>query len=259
MIGTIYRTIRVLSIDIVIGVVILLRFFCAQFEVMPTWHIYVLLGVAVWIIYTVDHMRDSVKASVGDRERYAFHSKNRKPLLLMVLILLCSVFPLLFFVPTQILLFGSALMVLSGIYLLVQQHLSYLFFKEFYIALVYVFGILMIPVLLGGDVPFIYFVNFLLLAFSNLILISWYEREQDEQDGFESIATRLGDEFLSKVLLVILSFGTLLSMLLADTIGLYFFICFCIYISVFIYYSYFGTRDRYRIVCDAVFLFPLLF
>ena len=73
MIGRAYRTAQILSIDIVIGVVILLRFFCVQFGVAPGWEVYTLLGGVVWLIYTADHLRDAESKIKSSRERYLFH------------------------------------------------------------------------------------------------------------------------------------------------------------------------------------------
>ena len=76
MIGRAYRTAQILSIDIVIGAVILLRFFCAYFDVSPGWEVYVMLGGTVWLIYTADHLRDAEKTVQSKRERYLFHRRN---------------------------------------------------------------------------------------------------------------------------------------------------------------------------------------
>ncbi|MEQ8903662.1 UbiA family prenyltransferase [Ekhidna sp.] len=259
MISRAYRAAQILSIDIVIGVVILLRFFCAQFQVSPGWEVYVLLGGAVWLIYTADHLRDAERSVKSKRERYIFHRRHRKALVLIALSVLMLITPLIFFIPIILFLGGLALTVFSFIYLLIQHKLSKSFSKELYVAIVYSFGILMVPMLLNQSFEWGTFILLFLLTFTNLIIFSRYEREEDEIDGFNSIATQLSENNLKRLILALLSVGLALSLLTFNTLHLYFFVGFSIYAMMLIFPVSFKKNHLYRTVGDGVFLLPILF
>lgn len=259
MIGRAYRLAQILSIDIVIGAVVLLRFFCAQSEVNPGWQVYVLLGATVWLIYTVDHLRDAEKSALSVRERYVFHRKHRKALMLAAVFVLICIFPLLFFIPVVIFIGGLVLGVLSFVYLLVQHKLSGLFSKELYVAIVYSLGILMVPSLLGMAFHWSYFMLLFLLTFINLIVFSWYEKEEDENDGFQSIATRMKNGILERLILILLACGLALSVQDITITHLYFFVGFSIYGCMVLFRNTFTKNHKYRTIGDGVFLLPILF
>ncbi|MEP1034459.1 hypothetical protein [Ekhidna sp.] len=259
MIGRAYRFAQILSLDIVIGVVILLRFFCAQFQVNPGWEVYVLLAATVWLIYTADHLRDAENSASSTRERYVFHRTHRKTLIIVFVLLLIGITPLIFFIPVVIFLGGLALAIFSFIYLLVQQRLSRWLSKELYVALVYSMGILMVPMFLSWTFHLTSFLLLFLLTFVNLTIFSWYEKIEDEKDGFQSIATQMNAIKLERMMLLLISIGLALSFLLIDITHIYFFIGFSIYGFMILFSGYFGRNKLYRAVGDGVFLVPILF
>lgn len=259
MIGRAYRTAQILSIDIVIGVVILLRFFCAQFQVSPGWGVYVLLGGTVWLIYTIDHLRDAKKSVKSMRERYMFHSKNRKALTVISIIVLFFLFPLIFFIPMMILLGGLALGVCSFIYLFIQHKLSFFLSKELYVAIVYSLGILMVPMIMNRSFELEILTLLFLLTYINLLIFSRYEKEDDDRDGFKSIATQLSEIKLEHMILILLSTGFGLSLLKINFLHIYFIIGFFIYALMMIFPHRFKSHHLYRTVGDGVFLLPILF
>ncbi len=259
MIGRAYRFAQIFSIDIVIGVVVLLRFFCVQFQVNPGWAVYVLLGVAVWLIYTADHIRDAEKSGQSTRERYIFHGKYRKVLVGIAIALLTVIVPLIFFIPVIIFIGGLALAVFSFIYLLVQHRLSKVLFKELYVALVYSMGVLMVPMFLSWTFDVIVFVLLFLLTFVNLLIFSWFERKEDEADGFQSIATQIASINLEKMILLLIALGLSISFLSFNIFHIYFLAGFIVYALMFLYSNHFRKNHLYRAVGDGVFLLPILF
>lgn len=259
MIGRAYRIAQILSIDIVIGVVILLRFFCAQFQVTPGWEVYALLAGTVWLIYTADHLRDAEKSVKSNRERYLFHRANRKWLIAGAITLLLLLIPLLFFIPIVIFFGGLVLGIFSFIYLLVQHRLSRYFSKELYVALVYSLGILMIPMLLSERFRWDILISLILLTFVNLTIFSWYEREEDVKDQFRSIATQMDSSRLEKVIIWLISIGLAISIFNTDLIHSYFTIGFVVYALMTIRPNWFIPNHTYRAIGDGVFLLPILF
>lgn len=259
MFGRAYRLAQILSLDIVIGVVILLRFFCAQLGLSPEWEVYVLLGATVWLIYTVDHLRDAEISKHSTRARYVYHRENRKQLIVVCIVILICILPLLFFIPKVVFLGGLALAIFSLIYLLVQHKLSALLSKELYVAMIYSLGILMIPNLLSKALDLVSFILLFLLTFTNLILFSWFERKEDENDGFESIATRVDEKKLEKVILILICIGLSLAILNFNMIHAYFLTGFSLYVLMYLFPKNFRKDHRYRTIGDGVFMMPILF
>ncbi|MEQ9468813.1 MAG: UbiA family prenyltransferase [Ekhidna sp.] len=259
MIGRVYRTAQILSLDIVIGAVILLRFFCVQFGVAPRWEVFVLLGGVVWLIYTADHLRDAEHKIRSSRERYLFHKEHRKPLVVVAGIVLLVLSILVFFIPLVIFLGGLALAVFSFIYLIMQHRLSRFLSKELYVALVYSAGILMVPFLLSQTYRWDVFLLLVLLTFINLSLFSWYEKDEDIRDKFQSIATELNGKKLEKIILLLISLGLAIALLSINLIASYFIAGFVIYALMIIFPDWFRLSHRYRAIGDGVFLLPILF
>lgn len=259
MLTSLYRKAQYLSLDIVLGAVILLRFFSNQLQVEISVFIYLLLAGSVWLIYTIDHLRDARHAKNSKRGRYQFHDKNEKWLkvAIAIIILLCTYG--VFQIELDLLISGSLIIVLSGIYLLIHQHLSKRGLKECYVALIYTIGILIAPFTalksIEWDVAWLLF----LLTLSNLILFSWFEQSEDEADEFNSIATIMDSSTMNRIILVLLSLGLASTILMEfNTITIYFLIAFVIYASLFINKNWSGQHFRYRTIGDGVFLFPIL-
>ncbi len=259
MIRRLYSTAQLLSLDIVIGVVILLRFFCAQLEIQVTWHVYFLLASTVWLIYTLDHIQDADKAPKAKRGRYIFHRRHKSILIIVAICLIFLMIPFAFFIPLAILLGGLLLGLLSLVYLLVQSKLPKYFSKELYVAIVYSTGILLVPIIMGQSFQWDILVLLILLSFTNLILFSWFEEKEDASDGFNSLATEVGGKRLEKLTLLLISVGFSLSIIKWDVIHVFFLIAFSMYVMMVLFPVWFKKNERYRSLGDSVFLFPILF
>ncbi len=253
------KVLQILSIDIAIGAVILLHFFCKVWEVSIPLITYFVLGSTVWLIYTIDHLRDAVKAPKSTRVRYRFHARHKKTLWITALILLLSILLCLFRIETSLIIGGCVLAIFVSIYLIIQQKLSELFLKEFYVSLIYTSGILLAPMALRGVFSFHIFILLLLLSFSNLMLFSWFEIDADREDEFDSIATLVGRKKLKKLILLCLASGLSLSFLSEWTpLSLYFLISFISYFFMILNAKYLIKNNLYRWIGDGVFLLPIL-
>jgi len=260
MLKALYRKAQYLSLDIVLGAVILLRFFSSQLSVELSIYVYALLAGSVWLIYTIDHLRDAKKSKVGGRARYTFHLKHYRVLRITTVVVLLIMVLLLFFVETSILLSGLILAGLAGIYLLLQSHLSRRGLKEVYVAIVYSVGILLAPFTMRGEVHWDLIWLLFLLTVSNLILFSWFEGKEDLSDGFDSIATVLKNGTMERVILFVLSLGIASILLMQfSLITCYFLFAFILYTFLFIRKKWSMQYYRYRTIGDGVFLLPLVF
>lgn len=259
MIGRFYSVFQNLSIDITIGAVILLRFFCVQSGVVIGLPVYFLLASAVWLIYTTDHLRDAKRAKRPKRNRYLFHERNEIALkrAMSIVILLCII--CVFMIPMMILFAGIVLGSLSLIYLSIQDRLSRLGLKELYVAVIYTSGVLLVPFTLDAKFDLFAFIILLLATFLNLIIFSWFEEKEDKKDRFNSMATKWGAKRLEKLIFTLISVGIVLTILNINTISIYFFIVFIIFAMMVLIKNSLFKSGIYRTIGDGVFLIPILF
>ena len=85
---------RLLSFDILLGVLAGYLFACTLLESNVPTLVPVILCLVVWMVYTLDHLGDAY--FLGDRAVkavYKWHRQNRKHLLYAVAILACSCLP----------------------------------------------------------------------------------------------------------------------------------------------------------------------
>lgn len=184
-----------LSLDVVIGAMASLYFFQELLHVSLDWPAYVLLGLAVWTIYTLDHLLDARKIANTSSPRRAFHRRYQVVLGVGILIAVGSGLAGAFywmgwgkeFQLTLILAFS-----MFGCRWAIQKFGPVLL-KEVSIALFYVVGTIWLPLLRAeaADLNWavlIFALLFFVLALLNLWMLSFLDREEDRQDGFLSIA-----------------------------------------------------------------------
>ncbi|MEM6734722.1 MAG: hypothetical protein AAF620_01515 [Bacteroidota bacterium] len=257
---SLYRKAQYLSLDIVLGAVILLRFFSNTLVVNPPIVVYFLLGSSVWIVYTIDHIRDAKKAKICSRHRYQFHLRNEKNLRIIVLVFIVVCIGMTFYIRLSILISGMLLVGFSGIYLLVQDILAKNGLKEFYVALIYTLGILIVPFVLKGLFELKIFISLFLLSYANLIIFSWFEKGEDISDGFTSLATYVSGSVLQKIILGIISLGISISISTDLTkTGIFFLAGFFVYAALFLQDKWSCRNDRFRTIGDGIFLMPILY
>jgi 1,4-dihydroxy-2-naphthoate octaprenyltransferase len=152
--------------------------------------------------------------------------------------------------------------VLVVVYLVVHRFLNYL--KEFLVAVLYTGGVL-IPALTRTASPLQFLLSpecfiFLIAALLNLLLFSWYEMKQDKVDGHPSFANYFGEQFTKKVMVILfMAQGLLLVYLLSTHFGKESIILFAmnaVLALLIIFPNVFRQLERYRLVGDAIFLFP---
>jgi hypothetical protein len=193
-----YHYISWLSIDVVIGAMAGMVFFEKLLHAELYWPAYVLLALAVWSIYTLDHLLDVRKKITPLSDRRIFHFKNWK-----VLVFLLSV-------AVALGLFGAfwwfdwgkelqLTLALAGMIVgskLLIRNVGPGWMKELSIALFYVVGIVWLPVLRadGMDLDWqdlAFMPVYVGLAFLNLLMLSFLDQEEDQKSGFFSAAWTL--------------------------------------------------------------------
>lgn len=199
-----YQRFTWLSLDVVFGAMGGLLFFSKLLRVPLPWTIYALLGMAVWVIYTFDHLMDSRKLSKGTHmDRHAFHQKHA--LALWFLLIINSVIGLYGAYVT----FGIGMellvaAVLGGMILLLMLlirmlPISFHWLKEANTAIFYVLGIALLPFLRFSFEDWEWQIGLLMagyigLAYLNLIMLSWLDSGKDQASGFGSLLSVLSKE-----------------------------------------------------------------
>ncbi|WP_156152321.1 hypothetical protein [Flammeovirga sp. OC4] len=267
-----YHYIQALSIDVALGAIV-----CSMFlgkinnTEIPT-PIYFSLGIAVWVIYTLDHLMDAFSIQhTAHTFRHAFHQKYKKALSTA-----CSILAFVGFIitvtylPLTVFYHGIILMIIVGAYLLIinLKFVPFSTFKETTVALIYTLGVAL-PVYSLSDTyhPALHFfsVSIFILATINLLEFSLFDFESDKKDKMMSGALKLGYDGINIRLKILFALFLLLFLISFIWLRLDYIIpqiiFFLMGLSLFIIYiksDFFSKDDYFRILGDFVFLYPVL-
>ncbi len=263
MMANLYRRLNILSIDVALGAMCGALFFAKLLQVQVLVYGIICLGLTVWIIYTVDHLLDAKRIGrEASTERHRFHQQHFKSLVNGVLgaVLINAV--LMFFMREQVLLGGAFLSVGVGLYLLINRYLKIL--KELLISILYTCGILMPSIMITSfswlETPWIVVFQFILVAFLNLLVFSWYDWEHDMKDGTTSFATKMGIKTTRACILML--FGCVVMGLFYTTIlsaSLLLVVMALFQVLIFLSKKHLIHNDRFRMAGEAVFMLPLFY
>lgn len=262
-----YRLFNLLSFDVVAGALVCALFFARIFSVSIRPYGLMALGLTVWIIYTTDHLRDAKKiVQEAATERHRFHQQHFNTLIILLGVAMMLDAVTIFFIRKQVLEWGLVLALAVSIYLITQRSLKFL--KEIFIAALYTVGILLpsFPVTKVelNSAHYILIAQFAIVALINLFMFSWFDREFDRQSKQYSFVTIMGDRithrsiwllFMIEVLLTLIQLflGELkIPALIVAAMGL-------VLLMIFVFRASFAKHEYYRVLGDAVFLFPVLF
>ena len=243
---------------------------------MP-WAWYVVLPLAVWAIYTGDHLLDAFRLKENaSTPRHRFHYRNFQLLSIITLsmVVVCLGLALLYLGQMGIF-FGLGMGALVLLHLalvkLVGERTSPFLVKEFGVALIYTLGIWGLPILNAGlwldGMAILPMVQFLLLALANLLAFSLFEHDLDEADGQTSFVRALGKPFsLSLIRLVLaaaVGLGAVVLTRYDDVVAMQMEMIIAVMaamLSALVYrMPWFAKNERYRAWGDGVFLLPFLF
>jgi len=262
-----YRYFRWLSLDIVLGAIIFLKFLAELYKLSIPGTVYLALAIAIWLIYTVDHLIDSRQLIHSDARR-EFHRRHRHKIIFFAGIAAVVGLIDIYFLPIEIIRTGTILAACCVMYLMLVYYLPKLWFKEIIVALGYAAGIFLAPLTLLDTLLFIDLVLFfqlVLLAIVNLLVFSVYDKEIDTKNGFSSLAIKWGNG-VEKVIWFLLFLMICSALILGVTlqgdyqwIQVAYLIMTCMLLGVMKFPLYFGTNERFRAVGDAVFLVPVIF
>jgi hypothetical protein len=262
-----YKNINILSIDIVAGAIIGALFFGKIFQVEIKTFGLIALGLSVWIIYTTDHLRDAKKIRhQASTERHRFHQKHFRTLIRALSLAIALDAISIFYIRRQVFEGGLILLPMVLLYLVVQQYLRFL--KEFFIAILYTCGVLLLSVTLTSIemsiTHYLMIFQFGLIAWINLILFSWFDRGYDERDKQNSFVTIIGGKGTCVFLYVLFTLIFLLTLILiwrggpSTPVAILLMMTIALFV-IFIFRAKLARNDLYRMIGDAVFLFPVIY
>jgi hypothetical protein len=267
----------VLSLDVVLGSIAVGLFAVTLLEVEPVPEWWFILPMAVWVVYTLDHLVDGFRLkNKSTIYRHQFHYKYRHVLGSIVLVNgLIALYLSFRFLETRIIIWGSLLsafiiLYLLAVYLFDKYQLNQ-FLKEFFIAFVYITGIFLAPLIWNPDLPdtpeLIAILFLFVIAWFESIIISYYDFELDIQNDFKSFTVAFGKINTRKILitgLLLLMVMLIISILLTPNpavrlaYGLELFMAVIILLLI-LYPEKFRPFNRYRWVGESVFYLPALF
>lgn len=205
---------RVLSIDIVLGA-ISVSFYASHLFKSQTPNVYwLLLPMAVWSIYTFDHITDGLSVEPPKQKpSYQFHYTYISILIPVVSIIGIATLVLSFvFFNMPIFLIALVGGGLIGIYFFIHKtlhpKLRNWFPKELLISTGYVIGTFGVPFLTksreANKIDVLVPIAFFLLVLTNVFIYSYFEFEDDKQNGFVGLIQTIGHSMGYKIILFLI-------------------------------------------------------
>lgn len=254
-----------ISLDVAFGAVMLQLCLAHIFDVLVSFSASSCLFVAVFLIYNLDHLMDARNGQkIGDRRM--FYLRHSKPISMICGLLVPVFVTLALQLPPIILQVGLVLGLLILIYLLLVYLFPKTMLKELVVAFGYVAGVSFAPLVLTQSLSTYYILvgQLILIAFVNLVVFAYFERDQDRENRSQSLPLILG-----QVVTVRLIWALIALSLVVVGIGIYFqlFIRFQLILAsmtlgmaaIMRFDSFFSERDRFRMIGDGIFLLPGLY
>lgn len=221
----VWKYLNLLSIDVVLGSMAGMLFFSDILKVKVPFLLYLLLGMAVWVIYTSDHLVDAARIEHrASSERHRFHQDHIKLFSALVLIVVLTGFAMVYavkglhfiFFPSMYL--GTGMVIVMGLLHFFNKNVAWL--KEVCTAIFYVLGIALGPFMVSvpNEIPIIFYLimgAYFLLALLNLFILSLIDQKSDQVDGLGSALQLVSKSIMEKLVQIIGVFaGTFLLILL---------------------------------------------
>ncbi len=275
MLSTMYAYVRALSLDVVLGAVVCCAFLGRLLQVHIPGAVYWCLALAVWVVYTLDHLWDAYRLQERARSfRHRYHYRHFNVLMVLVAVGILAGILISRHLPEMVLTWGSIISALVCGYFILMMFLgtAVKYFKEIIVSLVYATGVFTAPITMSPH-PIegwlvLMFLQFTLLAMVNLLEFSYFEMEQDQLHKFGSAVISWGKKQTRRVVAIAIILVVSLSafsfmiwphipavveaqltfMVMALMLGL-----------IILLPDFFKDRERFRVLGDGIFLIPAIF
>ena len=232
-------------------------------------------SLGVWFIYTLDHLLDAIKLKEDvSTRRHTAHYINRTNIKILLVLVAVILGIMAFFVPRVYYTFCGWLVAFTGLHFLINYFTSEdvkrkFFLKEVFIAFVVTLGFMLTPYIEAPYKKIFIEARFLFGVFycinlSNLILFSYFDKEEDEMAKTMSIASIYDDNTINKFVYASLTLAMIwsaISLQRSEIEWLHFFLFASMIITLFVialFSIFFKTNDRYRFWGDFIYVYPLL-
>jgi 4-hydroxybenzoate polyprenyltransferase len=261
---------QALSLDVVLGSGLLSLTIAKYYGVRLPLAVMLSLMLALWLIYTYDHLRDAKKVPwMAATFRHKFHQQHYKALSIGVGAVALAGLCLLPFLPLIVVYWGLGCAACVAAYFFLIR-LRAFWPKELLIAGCYTFGVFLGPLSLSAT-PLTFYQLLLipqivLLAFSNLIIFSYFDCESDQQDGHYSLAIHLGAGTSRRLALALLIAGLALCVFIYSLADLSIsrevqqlvFVMNLLLLMLLLKKDSFRRHELYRLIGDGIFFIPAL-
>ncbi len=189
--------------DVVVGALATGLFTIKILDVNPPVWWWFVLALAVWVVYTVDHLLDGWNTQYKPAViyRHIYHYRYHKALISLLFLAILIILTILFlYSPAKLIQRGLIISLIVLIYFVAgkfsKKMKRFLFQKELFIAMIYVTGIAVGPVTFS-DAPLqswqvILMISLILLAWAEGVMAAYFDYEKDLHDGHISFATVFG-------------------------------------------------------------------
>jgi hypothetical protein len=219
-----------LSLDVVGGSLCVASMSVKLLNIDPNQAWWLILALSVWIIYSTDHIFDSLRnKNKSSILRHKFFFTNRRWLIpLVIAITFINLILATAYLKPKIVISGIVLSLLVICYFFVinmaKSYKHAYIPKELIIAVIYVLGIFLAPVIWYGSIPptevLFIIICLIIIVFTEGIMISYYDYELDMADGHISFTTKYGKEntirFL-RVLNVLIEISLIIAIIRTDS------------------------------------------
>ncbi|WP_152426440.1 hypothetical protein [Cesiribacter andamanensis] len=265
-----YRWVQALSLDVALGSGLLSLAIARYYQVALPGLAVLALMLAVWVIYTFDHLSDARKLKTAAATyRHRFHQQHYRLLCRLLLLAVALGLGLASQLPESVLRWGLVCTALVGVYFWLLQVYAFRY-KELLVSACYTLGVFLAPLSLVSHpltpIQLLLIPQIFLLALSNLLIFSYFEYQTDRQDGHFSLALHFGGLPIKRLTLALVSIGLLLcgllyaaaSLLISREVQLLLFSMNLLLLLLLLKEALFRKHERYRIIGDGIFFIPAL-
>jgi hypothetical protein len=204
------EVLHVLSVDVALGSLGGGVLASKVLNVEPGFAFWIILPVAVWILYNSDHLIDGMRLKENVHTiRHFYHYYYSKRILTIMGFLLLLMIPVIFvFLEKPIVLFGIMAGTITGAYFLVVYFFGntkpFFVQKELSVALIYTLGIWGGPSSLmswnfnSGQIILV--TAFFICVLIAVIIFSYYEEDTDRIDHHTTLVSRFGKHRIKQLL-----------------------------------------------------------
>ncbi len=260
---------QVLSAEIIAGAIISYWAISAFFRCPGIPAITPVLAICIWIVYAGDRVLDNTNKNIPTK-RHHFYRRFKVPILVISVVLALLAGLCLFQIPSHILWIGTALTLLISLYFLLLLYFK-IWYKELFAAVLYSSGVLLAPL---SSLPhsfhffhLIFALQFFAIVMVNLLIFSWYDRENDQVSRQISIILYLG-EHTSRILIYALLYISFTVVLVSmawypETNNKV--MQFCLFLMnamlflIFKFQKFFHKNEIYRSIGDGIFVLPVIY